>query len=149
MTGPVKCEFLQDNNCSAITDNVEAIEVRNISCSNDNEQSCCYLCSFRSKCQISCNFLGEKNAAIQKPQAKDVKTQSKFLRCLRCDSKMIHADVKLRVGGWSGIYQTLPLGSLGELGEEVFPVVMHVCLKCGKIEFTAKEETQQKIIART
>lgn len=150
MTALVKCEFLQDNICSAISDNAEAKEVRNISCSNDNEQACCYLCALYNRCQISCNYLGKnKNKPKSKTQVISENTNPSFLRCLRCESKMLHSEVKLRVGGWTGFAQLFPLGSLGELGEEVFPVIMHVCPNCGKIEFTAKEKTQQKIIDRS
>jgi hypothetical protein len=61
---------------------------------------------------------------------------------------MIHSEVKLRTGGWSGLMQLLPFGSWGELGEELLPVEVYVCVRCGKIEFMAPEKTRQRIIER-
>lgn len=62
---------------------------------------------------------------------------------------MLHSEVELRIGGWSGIMQLVPFGSWGEVSEELLPVVLHVCPKCGKIEFMAQEKTKQKIINRS
>jgi hypothetical protein len=75
MASKVKCEFLQDENCSSIMENDEAKEVRKISCDNDNEQACCYLCDRYQGCEISCNFLGEnKNQkVIFQSEKKDIK----------------------------------------------------------------------------
>jgi hypothetical protein len=151
MAFKVKCEFLKDGDCASIASNDEAKEVRKISCSNDNEQACCYLCSRYQGCEISCDFIGENKNKSQNKQPPDSieKNKIRVLKCPLCNSKMIHSEIKLRIGGWSGIMQALPLGSLGELGEELLPVVLYVCPKCGKLELVAQEKTKQKIIDRS
>lgn len=150
MAFKVKCEFLKDGNCASIMGNDEAKEVRKISCSNDNEQACCYLCPRYQGCEISCNFLGENKNKPQNKQPVDTIENNKIrvLRCPLCDSKMLHSEVKLRVGGWSGLMQLVPFGSWGEVSEELLPVTLYLCPKCGKLEFMAQEKTKQKIIDR-
>lgn len=61
---------------------------------------------------------------------------------------MLHSEVKLRTGGWSGLMQLVPFGSWGEVEEELLPVMIYLCPKCGKLEFMALEKTRQKIIDR-
>ena len=147
----VKCKFLKDGNCTSVMDNEEVKEARKISCSSDNEQACCYLCFRYKGCEISCNFLGEnKNKFKGKPSIGSFENKPvRVLRCPLCDSKMLNTKANLRVGGWTGLMQLVPFGSLGELGEELLPVTLHVCPKCGKLEFMAQEKTKQTIINRS
>jgi hypothetical protein len=142
----VECKYLKDTNCLSIVSDDEAKEVRKISCNNDNEQSCCYLCSRYQECEISCNFLGENKNKSNKKQPSDSIEENKIrvLRCPLCNSKMLHSEIKLRIGGWSGIMQALPLGSLGELGEKLLPVVLYFCPKCGKLEFMAQVDSERE-----
>ena len=124
MVSQVKCKFLEDGNCSSVMANDEAKEVRKISCSNDNEQACCYLCSYYKGCEISCNFLGEnKNQSKNKRSVDSVKAKKKsVLRCPLCDSKMLYTKMNLRAGGWEGFLEKgLPLriGEFGEISEEL------------------------------
>ena len=153
MTFKVKCEFLKDGDCTSIMANDEAKEVRKISCSNDNEQACCYLCSRYQGCEISCNFLGENKSKSHNNKQSETIGDNKIrvLRCPLCDSKMLHTKINLRAGGWEGMTQALPLGigEIGEISEELFPVLVYVCPKCGKLEFIAPEKTKQKIINRS
>jgi hypothetical protein len=81
-------------------------------------------------------------------EIQELEKQDSLLSCPLCQSKMVHSEVKLRTGGWSGLAQLLPLGELGELGEELLPVEVHVCVRCGKIELMAPEKTRQRIIDR-
>ena len=150
MTFKVKCEFLKDGNCASILENDEAKEVRKISCNNDNEKACCYLCTRYQGCEISCNFLGEnKNKQQNKKSSKTIEGHTiGVLRCPLCDSKMLHSKRNLRVGGWEGWTKVLDpaIDLMGEVSEELLPVIMYVCTKCGKLEFMAQEGTKQKII---
>jgi hypothetical protein len=141
----LKCQYLNGDNCTSIGSSDEAKEIRKIECCNENNQACCYLCDSYRGCEISCNFLGENNKATNKPNVEFNKKKS-FLSCPLCDSKMIHNEVKLRIGGWAGLAQLFPFGSLGEVGEDVLPVILYVCPKCGKLEFMAKQKTIQKVI---
>jgi hypothetical protein len=62
---------------------------------------------------------------------------------------MVFKEVNLRVGGWSGVLKGLhpALDVMGELGEELLPVTLYVCPKCGKLEFRAQEKTKERIIS--
>ena len=61
---------------------------------------------------------------------------------------MVFNQVNLRIGGWSGALKGLhpALDSMGEIGEELLPVLLYVCPKCGKLEFRAQEKAKQRII---
>ena len=150
MAFKVECDFLKDRSCMSIIENDEAKEVRKISCNNDNEKACCYLCTRYQGCEISCNFLGEnKNKQQNKNSSKTIEGHKiGVLRCPLCSSKMLHSKINLRTGGWEGITKGLPFGfgEIGEIGEELLPVIIYVCLKCGKLEFMAQERTKQRII---
>jgi hypothetical protein len=143
MASKIECEFLKDGDCASVASNEEAEEARKISCINDNNQACCYLCSNYHACEISCVFLGETKS---KPGEAN---QPNILTCPLCNSKMLHTKLNLRIGGWTGLAKLIPFGSIGELGEELLPVSVYVCPKCGKLEFMALERTKQKIIDRS
>lgn len=134
MTFKVECKFLKDGECISIVENEEAKEARKDGCSNESKRACCYLCSNYEKCEINCNFLGDSK---------------NFLVCSLCDTQMVSAKASLRIGGWTGLMKLVPFGSLGEIGEEKLPVILHVCPKCGKLEFIAQKATKQKIIDRS
>jgi hypothetical protein len=154
--GKVNCEHLRNGeSCSAILGNEEAKIIRSEACENDNEEACCYLCSFYNNCEISCSILGENKNEPKRKQRITEKTEAilkpRIPRCPLCNLKMRHARMSLRVGGWEGVWKGLPLGigELGEIQEELLPVVVYVCPKCGKLEFVAEEKTRQKIIDRS
>jgi uncharacterized C2H2 Zn-finger protein len=144
----VNCEYLKDGNCQSIVSNEEAKEARKVGCNNDNEQSCCYLCSYYHGCEISCAFLGENKRLIKRKIAIADEKQINFLRCPQCDQKMVYNQVSLRVGGWSGALKGLhpALDMMGELGEELIPVLLYVCPKCGKLEFRAQAKAKERLI---
>jgi hypothetical protein len=142
----IACQYLNKQSCSAITSSEEVKEAREQNCVNDNQQACCYLCESYDNCEISCNFLGENTNKTKKPKTRK---QIQIIKCPLCETKMLCTEAKLRIGGWSGIMQFLPFGNLGELDEEVLPVKLYVCPKCGKLELMAQEKTIQTIISRT
>ena len=142
----VNCEYLKNGkSCSAILKNEEAISAREVSCENDDNTACCYLCSFYPNCEISCNYLGQNKGKFKKKTDEIL-----VLRCNSCGLKMRGGTrMKIRVGGWTGLWQALPGGALGELTEELLPVIIYVCPKCGRLELVAEEKTKQKIIERS
>jgi hypothetical protein len=151
MSAPkVDCEYLKDKNCLSIASNDEAREVRKISCNNDNEQTCCYLCSYYHGCEISCAFLGENKRKIKRKvqDAIEESNQPRILRCSLCEKKMQFTKINLRVGGWSGILKSIhpAINTMGEISEELLPVIIYVCPKCGKLEFRAQEKAKERII---
>jgi hypothetical protein len=152
MTGPkVECEFLKDTNCLSVASNEEAKEARKVGCNNDNEQACCYLCTYYHECEISCVFLGENKRVIKRKPIGTDGNQTKILRCSSCDQKMVFNKINLRVGGWSGALKGLhpAIDAMGEMGEELLPVIIYVCPKCGKLEFRAQEKAKERIIDNT
>jgi hypothetical protein len=55
---PVICEYLVENRlCKAVTEQPEGRDIRKRFCTNDPKDYCCYLCSNRENCEISCSFL--------------------------------------------------------------------------------------------
>jgi hypothetical protein len=124
----LKCEYLKEDNCSAVMMDEEGKEARHEGCKNDNKNACCYLCPFNHNCEISCEYLGEKDYPIKE--------------CPLCASEMYPAKVNLRIGGWMGLWKLVPFGELGELGEELLPVVVYTCSNCGKLEFFTREKTK-------
>lgn len=126
----VKCEYLKEENCTAVSMNDEGQATRQEGCENNNKNACCYVCPFYHKCEISCAYLGER-------------------KCPLCGSEMYHARLSFRIGGWEGFMRGLPLG-MGEIGqdlEELLPMVVYVCSKCGKSEFFADEKAIRRFFA--
>jgi hypothetical protein len=126
----VKCEYLEGETCNGILTSDEGKEARQESCKNDNKYACCYLCPFYRDCEIGCEFLGEG-----------------IRECPTCSSDMYPAKVTLRVGGWTGLWKLVPFGGLGEFGEELLPVIIYTCSKCGKMEFFAEKKTKIEKLA--
>jgi len=119
----LKCEYLKEENCSAVMIDDEGKATRQEGCQNNNKNACCYVCPFYHNCEISCVYLGEK-------------------KCPSCASEMYHTRLSFRIGGWEGFMKGLPfeIGKLGEATEELLPMVVYVCSKCGKLEFFAEEK---------
>jgi len=53
---------------------------------------------------------------------------------------MSQTRTKFRINGWEGLHPKLTGDDLGERGEELLPVIVYLCPKCGKIEFRADEK---------
>ena len=139
----VDCQYLKNNVCLSIQENIEVKEARKIACENENEKACCYLCEHYPACEINCTFLGKIN--LKSTSQSDSKKVN-IKRCPDCKTKMRYAIINLRVGGWEGIFNVLPIGGLGTVQEELLPVKMYVCSKCGNIKFVALEKTKLKLI---
>ena len=55
---PSTCEYIKDNRlCRAITEQPEGKDIRRRFCTNDPKNYCCYLCSSRENCEVSCTYL--------------------------------------------------------------------------------------------
>ena len=149
MTSKTGCEFLKDGNCLSIMTNDEAREGRLIGCSNSNIRACCFLCSRLQGCEISCKLevnRNEKEENLIDDGSEENKIQT--LTCSLCDIAMLNSRMNLKAET-STKSVPLTIGKIGEIPEEILPVLIHVCPKCGKIEFMAQEKTKQRIIDRS
>ncbi|MCW4025714.1 MAG: hypothetical protein NWF01_11900 [Candidatus Bathyarchaeota archaeon] len=138
------CEYLTvEKQCSAVLDSEKAKAKRQAGCQNDEKLSCCYLCSFKSVCAISCNFLGKPSAetvTVEAPKAElensfeagtDAQSTSEAVPVVWCcGTEMSWAKTKLSVDKWQGSHSRL---------DSVLPVIVYVCSRCGKVEFKATE----------
>ena len=55
-----------------------------------------------------------------------------------------YPSVPVRVGG-SGAGMHLLLGNWAELGEQLIPIDMYVCSRCGRMEMFATQEARNKL----
>jgi hypothetical protein len=63
LEGIVQCEYLLDGeSCKALAMDKKGRIIGRESCLNDQKGYCCYQCSLREGCEISCNYLEEKRA---------------------------------------------------------------------------------------
>jgi hypothetical protein len=63
------------------------------------------------------------------------------------------ARTKLRIGGWEGITKTAArqifgegVSELGEMEEELLPIIVYLCPKCGRMELVAEEKAKEKLL---
>ena len=146
MTSKLQCEYLKNGTCFSIMTNDEAREARLINCRNSNIQACCYLCTHHQICEISCKKLGLNRQEINNNQLEDSAIQ--FLHCSSCNIPMASSRITLKIEGLQGTTKNidLKLDLIRENSGENLPLIMHICPKCGKIEFVAPEKTKQKMI---
>jgi ribosomal protein L40E len=60
LEGIVQCEYFDGGSCKALTTDKKGRVIGRESCLNDRKDYCCYQCSLRKSCAISCNYLDEK-----------------------------------------------------------------------------------------
>jgi DNA-directed RNA polymerase subunit RPC12/RpoP len=72
------------------------------------------------------------------------------LKCPLCGSEMNCKEVKIRTVGSQGLKEILSIASIYDVsGEIVLPLLLYVCINCGKIEFMAKGKKTQKILNKS
>ena len=155
----VCCEYLTSEKlCSAISDSEKAKAARQVRCTNDEKLTCCYICVFRRECVINCRFLGNVENVNESQQIEPGKTEadSTFINdektevdhmknapvtcCSLCNIEMSQTRTKFRINGWEGLQSKLTDDDSEKFGEELLPVIVYLCPKCGKIEFRADEK---------
>lgn len=142
------CEYLNiEKTCNAFSDNPKAHVTRQLKCQNDEKNLCCYLCTFRNRCTISCRYLGGQTDAFLEQKTEPVPERpitadktidagaSKFENvpvsfCFSCNVETAWANTTLNVDRWRG-----PKTSLDDC--KALPLAVYVCPKCGRIEFKA------------
>ncbi len=148
------CEYLTSEKlCLAVSDNVKAKASRQVRCKNEEKLTCCYLCMFVFDCATPCRFLGSNESVSQRIEAEktqvdttpinDEKTEVGEMKeaevdlCSLCNVEMSQTRTKLSIDGWGESHPKLAGEDSERLGEEVLPVIVYLCPKCGKIEFKA------------
>jgi uncharacterized protein YlaI len=107
-------------------------------------------------CANPCRFLGNDKIdsspiEVEKTEAErtsidDNKTQEDQTKnapvafCAFCNVEMSQTRTKFRIDGWERSNQKLGDVDSDQLGEEVLPVIVYLCPKCGKIDFRAEEK---------
>jgi len=150
------CEYLTSEKlCLAVSENEKAKASRQVRCKNEEKMTCCYLCMFVMNCATPCRFLGiNENEPRQietektqinstpineeKPEATETKNDTATW-CSSCNIEMSQTRTKFRIEGWKGLQQKPSGENSGKLGEEVLPVIVYLCPKCGKIDLKAAQ----------
>jgi predicted RNA-binding Zn-ribbon protein involved in translation (DUF1610 family) len=91
----------------------------------------------------------EKILAEQPQIAKWWVSLSECKKCKTCGVEIQFAgENAFRTGGTSGGWKFL-FGEWAELDENVMPLLLYVCPKCGKVEFYANKKIRQRLINQT
>lgn len=100
----VTCEYLVDNQlCRAVKEDEEGTTARQKSCVEAVKNSCCYLCSHKVSCEISCDYL-DKSGTSRTTNQKSVNVDQEIERCHE------------RIARLAGLFAD------GKIGEESFAV---------------------------
>ena len=151
------CEYLTSEKlCLAVFNDAKARASRQVRCKNGEKMTCCYLCLFVLDCATPCRFLGDAENESQRIDAEknqinrtlindekpavDKTKNATVTWCSLCNVEMSQNRTKLRIDGWEGSHQKLADNNSGKLEEEILPVIVYLCPKCGKIEFKADEK---------
>ncbi len=152
------CEYFSTEKlCEMLTESEKARARRQVHCQNSENMTCCYVCSFRRDCDIKCRYLGNIENESSQTEADKSEVEPTVINgkktemnqtenapvffCSECNVEMSLARTKFRISGWE---KGLPLkpaeGDSGKLGDEILPVIVYLCPKCGKMEFRADEK---------
>lgn len=89
MATPSACKYLIDKRlCKAIMEGEEGKAVREESCINDSKELCCYLCSYRDICDISCTYLDRTEKLEHLEDHKSVQSGKINLEIMKCKAKI-------------------------------------------------------------
>jgi hypothetical protein len=145
------CEHLSiEKQCAAIIDNPKAQVTRELKCLNQEKTACCYLCTYRQKCVINCKYLGQTdnysyanqkiettNNPVTEEKTNEAEVQPienvPVTFCFSCNTEMAWTKTRFAIEGWNG---PKPL----QVNDNVLPVTIYLCPKCGKIEFHANQK---------
>jgi predicted nucleic-acid-binding Zn-ribbon protein len=133
-----ECEFFANGQCKALVK--EGAMSRDELCLNANRSSCCYQCSRKDSCEISCDYLddprtyadAETTDISNKPILHQARTlASEAGDCPKCGGEMIQ-------GMTTNYVRILKPGDLsGDL------VATFYCRECGFVEFYKKPSSKE------
>ncbi len=145
------CEYYNvDSLCSAVSESEKATSNRQARCLNEEKLACCYICSARRECPISCRYLGNSDGGAARVEAKGIEPEipvdinknmqtnqaetAAVAYCSSCNAEMAQTTTALNINGWKGPDPKAP--------GDVLPVTVYMCPQCGKIEFKANKHKQ-------
>lgn len=77
----VNCEYLVDNQlCKSIGEDEDGLAVRQKGCLEAVKNLCCYLCSHRESCEISCSYLDKPSTSMSADQ-RSVNVDQEIRQC--------------------------------------------------------------------
>lgn len=94
-------------------------------------------------------------------EKKELRSLSKFkkieeMRCPLCNTLMLSSIVTFRVGGWSGkanvasdLLVSPLVTKIGQVQEQLLPIVVYFCVKCGKIELVGTYSALKNLLEDT
>jgi hypothetical protein len=154
------CEYLTSEKlCLAVSESEKAKATRQVRCKNDEKMTCCYLCMFVMDCAAPCRFLGNDKIdsspiEVEKTEAEstlidDNKTQEDQMKnapvifCSLCDAEMSQTRTRFRIDGWEGSNPKIADKDSGKPHEDLLPVIVYLCPKCGKIDLRAEQKLNE------
>jgi hypothetical protein len=145
------CEYLTSEKlCLAVSESSKAKAARQARCKNEEKMTCCYLCMFVMDCPTPCQFLGNsengspslevektnvENTSVEENKTEDQIKNDSVPCCPLCNTEMSQTRTKFRIDGWEGNKKPADYKP-----EEVLPVIVCLCPKCGKIELKADKK---------
>ncbi len=139
MTKPEECEYFADRQCKALVK--EGAMKRDEACLNANRASCCYTCSRKNSCDISCDYLGASDTdaeakvtdSTHEPILQQARTlSSEACRCPKCGGEMIQGET-------TNYVRILKPGDLsGDL------VTVFYCRECGFVELYKNASSKEQ-----
>jgi predicted nucleic-acid-binding Zn-ribbon protein len=133
-----ECEFFADGQCKALVK--EGTMTRDEACLNANRASCCYECSRKDSCDISCDYLDDlktgANVATTDSTNKPILRQARTLasqagECPKCGGEMIQGETT------DYVRILKPGDPSGDL------VATFYCRQCGFVEFYKKASSRE------
>ncbi len=151
------CEYLTSEKlCLAVSESEKAKAARQVRCKNDEKLTCCYLCMLVLDCATPCRFLGNNENVSSPIEAEKTETENTVLNdnkteepqtennvvpcCSTCNVEMSQTRTKFRIDGGEESHRKPNDGDLGKFVEEVLPVIVYFCPKCGKIDLKVDEK---------
>jgi predicted nucleic-acid-binding Zn-ribbon protein len=133
-----ECEFFVDRQCKALVK--EGTMKRDEACLNPNRASCCYECSRKDSCDISCDYLDdpetganeETTDSANEPILRQARTLASWAgKCPKCGGEMIQGET-------TNYVRILKPGDLS--GDLVFAFY---CRECGFVEFYKRASSKE------
>lgn len=107
---PAQCEYIMENRlCRAVEVQPEGKEIRREFCRNTPKNYCCYLCSDREMCDISCSYLDQqrKSASLDKDAQDEIDREISRYREEMTRLSVLLADGKIGEVSYTSATKTL------------------------------------------